>query len=36
MALSIVWCEDMDWFHVAQIRDQWWPLVNTVMILLVP
>jgi len=21
----------MDWIHVAQNRDQWWALVNTVM-----
>jgi len=24
-------CEDMDWGFVAQGRDQWWALVNTVM-----
>jgi hypothetical protein len=23
--------EDVDWFHVAQDRSQWWDLVNTVM-----
>jgi hypothetical protein len=27
----ICW-EVMDWIHVAQDRDQWWALVNTVMI----
>jgi hypothetical protein len=26
-----VWCEDVDWFHVAQDADQWQALVNTVM-----
>jgi hypothetical protein len=28
--------EGVDWIHVAQGRDQWWALVNTVMNLLVP
>jgi predicted small integral membrane protein len=27
---------DMDWIHMAQERDHWWALVNTVMSLLVP
>jgi len=22
---------DMDWIHLAQERDQWWAVVNTVM-----
>jgi hypothetical protein len=25
-----VW-EGVDWIHMAQDRDQWWALVNTVM-----
>jgi len=25
-----------DWFHVAQYRDHWWTLVNTVMKFRVP
>jgi hypothetical protein len=24
-------CEGVDWIHLAQDRDQWWDLVNTVM-----
>jgi len=31
----IVW-EVVDWMHVAQDREQWWGLVNTVTHLLVP
>jgi hypothetical protein len=27
---EIVW-ESVDWIHLAQSRDQWWALVNTVM-----
>jgi hypothetical protein len=27
---------DVDWIHLAQNRDQWWAIVNTVMNLLVP
>jgi hypothetical protein len=23
--------EDVDWMHLAQDRDQWWAVVNTVM-----
>jgi hypothetical protein len=26
----------MDWIHLAEDRDQWWVLVNTVMNLQVP
>jgi hypothetical protein len=29
-------CDGMDWIHLAQDRDQWRALVNTVMNLLVP
>jgi hypothetical protein len=28
--------EVVDWMHLAQARDQWWALVNTVMNLQVP
>jgi hypothetical protein len=27
---------DVDWIHLAEDRDRWWALVNTVMNLLVP
>jgi hypothetical protein len=27
---------DMDWIHLAQDRDMWWALVNTIMNLRVP
>jgi hypothetical protein len=36
MDLREVGWEDVDWMHVAQDRDQWWALVNTVMNLRVP
>jgi hypothetical protein len=26
----------MDWFHLAQDRDQWWALVNAIMHLCIP
>jgi hypothetical protein len=29
-------CGGMDWIHLAQDRDQWQALLNTVMSLLVP
>jgi hypothetical protein len=28
--------EGVDWIHLAQDRDQWWALANTVMTLRVP
>jgi hypothetical protein len=28
--------EVVDWIHLAQYRDQWWAVVNTVMNLQVP
>jgi hypothetical protein len=28
--------EGVDWIHLAHGRDRWWPLLNTVMNLLVP
>jgi hypothetical protein len=31
MGLRKIGCEDVDWIHLAHIRIQWWPLVNTVM-----
>jgi hypothetical protein len=30
------WVEGVDWMHLSQDRDQWWAVVNTVMILRVP
>jgi hypothetical protein len=32
---EIVW-EGVDWMELAQDRDQWWTLVNTIMNLVVP
>jgi hypothetical protein len=32
---EMVW-GGVDWIHVAQNRDQWWALVNTVLKLRVP
>jgi hypothetical protein len=33
--IEIGWC-DVDWIHMAQDRDQWMALMNTVMNLQVP
>jgi len=33
--MEIGW-EVLDWIHLAEDRDQWWALVNTVMNLRVP
>jgi hypothetical protein len=30
MDLREIWWEDVDWIHVAQNKDQWRALVNTV------
>jgi hypothetical protein len=29
-------CEYEDWIHLAQVRDRWWALVNTIMKFRVP
>jgi len=31
-----IWCEDMDWIHLAQDSVKWLVLVNTVMNIWVP
>jgi hypothetical protein len=36
MDLREIWFGDVDWIHLAQDRDRWWALVNTVMNLRVP
>jgi hypothetical protein len=36
MYLREIGWDDMDWIYLAQNRDQWWALVNTVMNLQVP
>jgi hypothetical protein len=36
MDLREIGWEGVDWMHWAQDRNQWWPLVNTVMNLRVP
>jgi hypothetical protein len=36
MNLREIGCRGVDWFHLAQDRDQWWALVNTVMDFQVP
>jgi len=30
MNLREIWCEVVDWMHVAQDRDQWRAVMNTV------
>jgi hypothetical protein len=35
-ALREVGWEDVGWMHLAQDRDKWWALVNTVMNIQVP
>jgi hypothetical protein len=36
MDLTEIGCEGVDWVHLAEDRDQWQALVNTVMNLRVP
>jgi hypothetical protein len=36
MDLGEIWFGDVDWIHLAQDRDRWRALVNTVMNLWVP
>jgi len=36
MDLNEIGCGGVDWIHLAQDRDQWWALVNTVMNARVP
>jgi hypothetical protein len=36
MNLREIGWEGLDWMHLAQDRDQWWALVNTIMNLWVP
>jgi hypothetical protein len=36
MDLREIWWKGVDWIHLAQDRDQWQALVNTVMNLGVP
>jgi hypothetical protein len=31
MNLKETGCEDVNWIHLAQDRDQWWAVVNTAM-----
>jgi len=31
MDLKEIWCEDVDWINLAQDREHWRALVNTVM-----
>jgi hypothetical protein len=31
MDLTEIVCEDVDWIHLAQDRDQWWTHLNMVM-----
>jgi hypothetical protein len=34
--LKEIWCEDLDWIHLAQDRDQWRVLVNMVINFRIP
>jgi len=36
MGLREIGWEGMDWMHLAQVRDQWWALMNTAMNLRFP
>jgi hypothetical protein len=36
MTVREIWWEGVDWIHLAQNRNQWWALVNTVMNLQFP
>jgi hypothetical protein len=36
MDLREMWFGSVDWIHLAQDRDLWWALVNTVMNLRIP
>jgi hypothetical protein len=36
MDLGQIGFEDVDWIHLAQDRDRWWAVVNTVMNLRAP
>jgi hypothetical protein len=36
MDLRKIGWEDVEWIHLAQDKDDWWALVNTVMKLQVP
>jgi hypothetical protein len=36
MDLREIWFGDVDWIHLAQNRDRWWAVVNTVMNLRFP
>jgi hypothetical protein len=36
MDLTEIVFEDVDWMHLAQDRDKWWAVVQTIMNLRVP
>jgi hypothetical protein len=36
MDLMVVWFLDVDWIHLAQDRNRWWTVANTVIHLRVP